>query len=301
MTRKFIFLINPISGSKKKDAVIQHITDVFSSRKLHYQVEHTDPAGEYAVAKEKIINEKITDIIIVGGDGSVNQAVQALHSLPVRFGIIPQGSGNGLAFAAGIPKNPAKALEIIINGHSSKTDAFSVNHHFACMLSGLGLDAQVAHDFAAQKKRGLTTYITQTLQNYFKTKGYSFGIDTGKFTFVTDAFFISVANGNQFGNNFTIAPKAILNDGLLDIVIVRKMNKLKLPAAVFKQLRSKNNLQEIIAGHPQKDIIYFQTPSLIIKNTDNAPLHIDGEPMATSAELKFSIIKNCFELLQPER
>ncbi len=301
MTRKFIFLINPISGTKKKDAVIQHINDVFNSRKLHYQIVHTDPAGEYALVKEMINIENITDIIIVGGDGSVNQAVQALHSLPVRFGIIPQGSGNGLAFASGIPKNPVKALEIIINGHSSKTDAFSVNHHFACMLSGLGLDAQVAHDFAAQKKRGLTTYITQTLQNYFKTKGYRFEINTGKFSFVTDAFFISVANGNQFGNNFTIAPNAILNDGLLDIVIARKMNKLKLPAAVFKQLRSKNNLQEIIAGHPQKDIIYFQTPSLVIKNTDNAPLHIDGEPMATSAELKFAIKKNCFELLQPER
>lgn len=299
MTRKFIFLVNPIAGIKKKDVVIQHINDVFTHRNLYYQIIHTDPSGEYAFVKEKIKKENITDIIVVGGDGSVNQAVHAMHKLPIRFGIIPQGSGNGLAFAAGIPKNPLKALEIIINGHVSKADAFSVNHHFACMLSGIGLDAQVAHDFAAQKKRGLSTYITQTLQNYIKTKGYSFEIETDNISFSTEAYFISVANGNQFGNNFTIAPKAILNDGLLDIVIVRKINKLKLPAAVFKQLRSKNNLQEIIAGHQQKDIIYFQTPFLVIKNPDAAPLHIDGEPMVSFPELKFDIIRNCFELLQP--
>jgi YegS/Rv2252/BmrU family lipid kinase len=299
MTRKFICLINPIAGTKKKDAVTRHIQEFFTARKLYFLFEHTDPSGKYASVKEKISKENITDIIIVGGDGSVNQAVHALHQMPVRFGIIPQGSGNGLAFAAGIPKNPVKALEIIMSGHTSKTDAFSVNHHFACMLSGIGLDAQVAHDFAGQKKRGLTTYISQTLQNFIKAKTYRFEIHTGGQSFVTDAFFISVANGNQFGNNFTIAPSAILNDGLLDIVIVRKMNKLKLPAAVFKQLRSKNNLPEIVVGSPQKDIIYFQTPSLVIKNPDAAPLHIDGEPMSTLPELKFSIQRNCFELLQP--
>jgi diacylglycerol kinase family enzyme len=119
------------------------------------------------------------------------------------------------------------------------------------------------------------------------------------FSFFTDAFFISVANGNQFGNNFTIAPKAILNDGLLDVVIVQKMNKAKLPFAILKQLKGNNKLQQLVEDITKKNVLYFQTKSITIKNLKYAPLHIDGEPIATAPEIKFEIIKDCFELLQP--
>ena len=166
------------------------------------------------------------------------------------------------------------------------------------MLSGIGFDAQVAHDFASKSSRGLLTYTHQSLLNFFKAQPYQFEIILPDFSFYTDAFFISIANSNQFGNNFTIAPKASLNDGLLDIVIVQKMNKAKLPFAVFKQIRGNNKLQDMVENIGSKTVLYFQVPSLIIKNLKHAPFHIDGEPKETFEEFKIEILKDCFDLVQ---
>ena len=115
--------------------------------------------------------------------------------------------------------------------------------------------------------------------------------------FSTEAFFISIANSNQFGNNFTIAPKALLSDGLLDVVIVKKTAK---PLLLF------NLIKQIIAGRLQKienslklPVIYFQTKEIFIYNKNNAPLHIDGEPVETAREIKIRVNKKCFRLIQP--
>lgn len=166
------------------------------------------------------------------------------------------------------------------------------------MLSGIGFDAQVAQDFSTKASRGLLTYTQQSIANYFKAHPYQFEVKVNGFSFFTEAFFISIANGNQFGNNVTIAPQANLNDGLLDIVIVQKMNKAKLPFAVLKQIRGNNKLQELVEDIGRKNVLYFQTPSLSIKNLKLAPLHIDGEPTETSGEFEISIMKDCFNLIQ---
>ena len=236
---------------------------------------------------------------MAGGDGTVNHVVSALAGTNVNFGIIPMGSGNGLAFCAGIPKNPKKALDIIFLGQSGFVDAFKINNRFSCMLSGLGFDAQVAYDFAHKATRGLLTYTQQSLVQYFKAHPYQFQVVLNDFSFYTDAFFISIANSNQFGNNFTIAPKASLDDGLLDIVIVQKMNKAKLPFAILQQIRGNNNLQQLVEDMSKKNILYFQTPSLTIKNLKLAPFHIDGEPAETASEFNIQLIRKCFRLLQP--
>ncbi|MGI8636316.1 MAG: diacylglycerol/lipid kinase family protein, partial [Segetibacter sp.] len=235
-------------------------------------------------------------VVMAGGDGTVNRVVSTLHEAGVNFGIIPMGSGNGLAFGAGIPKNPVKALDIVFEGNTGYVDAFTINDHFSCMLSGLGFDAQVAHDFANKASRGLLTYTQQSLVQYFKAHPYQFQIVLDNFSFYTDAFFISIANSNQFGNHFTIAPKANLDDGLLDIVIVQKMHKAKLPFAILQQIRGNNELQQLVDDMSQKNILYFQTPSLTIRNLKLAPFHIDGEPAETGEEFKVDIIKKCFKL-----
>ncbi len=300
MTRKLIFLVNPISGTSKKDAVLRLITAICTKEKLSFEILPTVAGGNYDLIKYKIRQERITDIIVVGGDGSVNHVVHALHKESVKFGVIPYGSGNGFAFAAGIPKNINKAVDIIIKGHTKMVDAFRVNGQFACMLSGIGFDAKVAEDFATKSTRGLLTYTHQSILNFFKAQPYQFEIVFENISFFTEAFFISVANGNQFGNNVTIAPQAHLNDGLLDVVIVQKMNKAKLPFAIIKQLRGNNKLQQLVEDMSKKTVLYFQTKSLTIRNLKYAPLHIDGEPAETNQEIKFEIINDCFHLLQPQ-
>lgn len=297
MDRKIIYLINPKSGTSKKETIVKLIEKETKARDIYFEILHTNAEGNYNFVKDKIEDEGFTDVVMIGGDGTVNQVTNALRHSNVNFGIIPVGSGNGLARAAHIPLKPQAALALIFSGQSSFVDAFTINNHYSCMLSGVGFDAQVAHDFATKATRGLLTYTQQSILNFFKAQPYLFEIVIGDVSFFSDAFFISIANSNQFGNNFTIAPKASLSDGLLDIVVVQKMNKAKLPFAVLQQMRGNNKLQNLVEAVSKKNILYFQTPSIKIKNSKLAPLHIDGEPYETNEVIDISIIKDCFKLI----
>lgn len=297
MQQRIIYIINPISGTRTKKDLQQFIQQKTKDKKIPFHIFPSVASGDYSFLRSLIREENITDVVIAGGDGTVSQVVNSLMKDNVNFGIIPCGSGNGLAFAAKIPKQPAKALDIIFTGKASAIDGFYVNKQFACMLCGVGFDAKVAHEFAQQPKRGLKTYATLVSKNFFSILPYQFTIESNGLEFSTEAFFISIANSNQFGNNFTIAPKALLSDGFLDIVIVKKAAK---PVLLY------NLVKQIFAGKLKKvessldlPIIYFQTTDITIKNNGNAPMHIDGDPAETPEKLKIEIKKKCFRLIQP--
>lgn len=297
MSRKIIYLINPISGTRGKASLKELVERETTAQGIKFEILPTVASGNYGFLRDKITEEGITDVVICGGDGSVNQVVHALADTGVDFGIVPMGSGNGLAFAAGIPRSSAKALEVVFTGKSQLTDAFMVNKQFACMLCGLGFDAKVAHEFADQPKRGLATYASLTTRNFFSAQAYPFLINANKLAFTTEAFFVSVANSNQFGNNFTIAPKAILSDGLLDVVIVKKIAKPLLLLTVMRQVLA-GKLRKI-ENSLRSPVIYFQTTELTINNTGNAPLHIDGEPRESLLHLHIKVLPQYFKLIQP--
>jgi len=199
--------------------------------------------------------------------------------------------------AACISKQPQKALDIIFNSKAKPIDGLYINEHFSCMLTGIGFDAKVAHEFAQQTKRGLRTYAILVGKNFFSAQPYHFIIESNGLRFSTEAYFISIANSNQFGNNFTIAPKALLSDGLLDVVIVKRTAK---PLLLY------NLIKQILAGKLQKmetslklPVIYFQTKQLSIENSSLAPVHIDGDPSETPENLEIKILPKCFRLIQP--
>jgi YegS/Rv2252/BmrU family lipid kinase len=299
MGRKFIYFINPISGTGGRSLLPGIIKNRTAEKNIPFEILDTNAAGDYAWLKEKIASEKITDIIVCGGDGTVNQVAHAVKGTAVNIGIIPLGSGNGLAFAAKIPKSIRKALEVIFAGNAVPIDSFYINKKFSCMLCGLGFDAQVAHDFARQKKRGLSTYVKQSIKNFISAKSYPFEIILNGRSINTKAFFISIANSNQFGNHFTIAPQASLHDGLLDIVVVNEMSKLRMVWSVLKQIRKGQARVYEDKKYHSHDIHYFQTKKILIRNPQLAPLHIDGDPAETAAEFEIEIIKNAFKLLMP--
>lgn len=296
-TRKIIYIVNPISGTSSKDAVQNVIAAETLKEGIKFQFIPSVADGDYSFLYDTIKQEKITDIVIVGGDGTVSQVIQSLKNLPVQFGIVPAGSGNGLAFGAGIAKTPKKALEIIFKNHAILTDGFRVNKHFACMLCGLGFDAQVAHDFAEQSQRGLLTYVQQIFKNFFNAKPYSFKITLQNKTFEVEAYFISIANSNQFGNHFTIAPKAKLNDGLLDIVIVTEQSKMAMLYNTMMQVGGQKSLLQQEEIDKNRSIIYFQTDEIKISNRSMAPMHIDGDPVDTERRIHAVIEEKCFKLL----
>lgn len=270
-----------------------------TARQIPFEILHTNAQGDYGFLIQKIEEEKITDVIVCGGDGTVNQVAKALLGIPVNIGIIPMGSGNGLALAAKIPKVASKALDVVFNGHGTYVDGFHINDRFSCMLCGLGFDAQVAHDFARQKKRGLITYVKQSIRNFFRARAYPFSLSVDNNEMHTEAFFISVANSNQFGNNFTIAPRASLSDGLLDIVIVNKMSKVRMLYIILKQIYNGQVRPYEDKKYHKTDIGYFQTAALHIHNPGLAPLHIDGDPADTAEHFEIKIVEKAFRLLMP--
>jgi len=294
--KKLIFLVNPISGTRPKADLADLVNQTAERFQSQAIVLPTVASGDYSFVRQRIEEEGYTDVIVCGGDGTVNNVMSDLRDLDIHFGIVPCGSGNGLAYCAGIPKNPQKAIELAFTGKARYIDAFLVNEQFACMLCGLGFDAKVAHDFAQQPGRGLLTYTQQTIKNYFTATTYHFEMVVEEHVIQTDAFFISVANSNQFGNQFTIAPKASLNDGLLDIVVVPKMNKAILPFALMQQVRT----GELTGAHEEQTgtIQYFQTGKIQIRNRDLAPLHIDGEPRESLETLNIRVLPRCVQLIQ---
>lgn len=302
--RRIIYLINPISGTRPRRSLIELITRVTSQRNIPFEILYTHPQGIYEDLKQKIVQEEVTDVVVCGGDGTMSILAGALRGMNIRFGLIPRGSGNSLAYALKIPMNAAKALDLILDGTDAPVDGFLINGKFSCMLCGVGFDARVADDFSKASTRGLKTYIKLSAIHYLRAPTYHFTIVTDSVHLEFNAYFISIANSNQFGNRFIIAPRASLQDGLLDIVVVKKMNKLMLPLLLLKQVAGMNTLQDIHEemSDPQqagRKIIYFQAPVLKIINHDRAPLHIDGEPIPTSEEIEVTVLPKAFRLIQP--
>jgi diacylglycerol kinase (ATP) len=152
MQRKIVYLYNPISGTSKKEGFLKIVERETNHQNIPYLLYKTNAAGNYDELKEIIAQDHYTDVVMMGGDGTINKATQELRGTGVQFGILPVGSGNGLARAAGISVKLKSALALIFSGSAKPIDAFLLNNRYSCMLSGIGFDAQVAHGFANKAK-----------------------------------------------------------------------------------------------------------------------------------------------------
>lgn len=167
------------------------------------------------------------------------------------------------------------------------------------MLAGIGFDAAVALEFAGRKRRGLLPYVTISLQKFFSSKTYPFEIRFNDVFIHTDALFISFANSNQFGSRIKIAPRATLSDGLLDVVVVTKKNRIITALSILRQIifGKIQASEEVVAK--KKNIYYFHADKITIQNPSIAPLHIDGEPCETSEKIEVKILPRAIRLLCP--
>ncbi len=292
-------MINPIAGTRSKKDLEGYLTREAEKDGFEYRIYQTSRHTNAHALQHMAEEFTATDLIACGGDGTVNLVAHAARGTSARVGIIPVGSGNGLARAAGIPMRPAAAYQVVRAGKTAETDSFAVNRHFACMLAGLGYDAAVAERFARQERRGLMTYTRQALIQFFKSHPYQFEVCIDDFSFFTDAFFISVANSNQYGNNVTIAPLASISDGMLDIVIVQKMPKAELPFALLRQVSGNNRLRSLADKLGKRHVLYFQARNIQVRNLQYAPLHIDGDPVPAEEEISFRIAPRSIRLLVP--
>ena len=290
MTKKrILFVINPVSGGKKKTAFNKQVLEVLDLNRFDPTFKVTNHANHaYELAKSAIA-EGYDAVIAVGGDGTINEIGTALTGSSVPLGIIPEGSGNGLAYYLGIPMNESAALRRINRFESVDIDCGMIGDRCFFNIAGIGFDASVSDKFASETFRGPVGYLRTiiNLLSKYKPKKYNLKID-GK-VYEREAFMISVANSPQYGNNAYIAPNASINDGLLDVCIVHKFPLYTLPMMIFHLFNKTADQSEYVEIIPGKEIC--------IEQQGSAPVHLDGEPMDLGDKIDIAVRSSALKII----
>ena len=221
---KIRFVINPRSGTHRRTAaILDLVRDFISGRGLDADIVATEGLGHATEIAREAGSSGCLRIVAVGGDGTVNEVSQALIHTPAALGLVPCGSGNGLALHLGLPKALRGALELatLESGRVAELDTGTANGLPFVNVMGLGLDADVSRRFNRLARRGLPAYTRTALAALLSCRPESCRITAGERRETLDAVLISVANSDQYGNNARIAPHARVDDGLLDLVAVR--------------------------------------------------------------------------------
>jgi YegS/Rv2252/BmrU family lipid kinase len=280
MKKEALFIVNPISGGKSKLNFLKHLNN-FKFKNLKPTILMWNLSEEWKEISEKIINSNYDIYVAVGGDGTVNLVARNLINTNKILGIVPFGSGNGLSRHLGISMNPIKALNRLDSNFETLTiDSGTVNNYNFFCTTGFGFDAVVANAFAQLKSRGLFGYVKTTLQLLGRYVPPTYKIESKDFAYQKQYYIITVANANQFGNNVKIAPKASVNDNLLDLVAIRHSSLTNLILVALKLL-SGNVLKS-------KRVKFKQIEHLTISSEKPFFFHLDGEPMK---EIKHAEIK----------
>ena len=283
MLDDILFIVNPISGKNGRKAKAVSYLESKGCRIAFTQ---------YAGHAEKMAREASEGTVVaVGGDGTVNEVARALAGTGRKMGIIPCGSGDGLARKLGLRVTPAKSLEIIEKGHTQKMDCGMINGKPFFSVCGVGLDAIVSERFAKAGKRGVNTYITEALNEWkdFAPEHYLIDIDGIKME--KDAVLITVANSNQWGNGAKVAPHAETDDGKFDITIVSMFKTIEIPVLAAQLMDGhfdRNHKVECLRG--EKVIIHRQSPG---------PAHFDGDFFETGKDIEISLLADKLDILVP--
>ena len=290
--KRILFIVNPISGSRRKRNLPRLIDENINKSKFKVTIALTEYAKHAIdISRQAVING--FDIIVaVGGDGTINEvASQMIHSNST-LGIIPGGSGNGLARHLNIPLSPLKAIYLLNEGIETKIDTASINGKPFVSIAGVGFDALVAKKFSDSQRRGFLTYFKIAANEFvnYKPKKYTLRFNEGLYI-KQRAFFIAFANSNQFGYNTKIAPNAKLNDGKIDVCIVQKPNVFQTPIVANLLLL------KLIDRSPLVDII--STTGLVIERKKNKYVNIDGEPVKLKKKLKIEVVPKSLKVIIP--
>ncbi len=290
MNKKILFIINPISGKKKKKNIVEQIEKYIDENQFEYNIVKTQYAGHaYELAQEGIKNR--TDVIVaVGGDGTVNEVGKALTGTDTIMGIIPKGSGNGLARFLKMPRKVKKAVKVINKLNYNPMDVIRVNEYNYLNVAGIGFDAHIAHLFAQSGKRGFQSYAKLVLKEFqkYQAQNYQLTID-GKKVEANNAFMISFANSSQFGNDAHIAPKAEINDGLMDVCILKKFPDFRSLEIIFR-LYSRGLIKS-------KYYQIYKAKSVQLNYQTDILGHVDGEPVSFGKNLNIQIIPSSLKII----
>lgn len=291
-----LLIVNPRSGvDKNKEKIIETAARLCESRGLRLNIEFTSGPGNARLKAEEGRAKGTRCIICAGGDGTVRDVADGLWGSDVLMGIIPMGSGNGLARSLGIPQDPVEALHTALDGHDVIIDRGVANGQSFYSAFGMGMDAEVSYRFAQDGRRGRTTYIKHAVKQMFTYKPKRFRIMSGKISIETDALLLAVCNCMQYGNNAYISPKAMPTDGQLDITVVHQGSFLAKAIAgidLFSGTLANNILVEM-----------FRVDRLnVICGDGISPCisHLDGEPEKVAGEVDIYCDSRGLKIAVPE-
>lgn len=268
--KNIVFIINPISGVGRQKTAEDAIRKHLDHSKFSYEIITTKYAHHATEIARNAAIAKIDIVVAMGGDGSANDVAQGLLNSETVMGIIPVGSGNGLARHLKIPISLEKSIQIINSENFTKIDTATINEKLFISIAGLGFDAYVAEEFAKCKRRGFRSYSKTVFTKFIGYQPSHFKINFDGREIQRTAIVVSFANSDQFGYNASIAPKASINDGFIDLVIVSPVSFFRgillLGKLFFKTIESSSKVE------------IYKAKEIKVEVSNNVSCHIDGDP-----------------------
>ena len=290
--KKIAFIVNPISGTAQKESAIDYLKEVFSDETLYTTSFHTTRfSGDAYLAAREFHEQKYDIVVAMGGDGTVNQVAKGLINSDTKLGIIPFGSGNGLARHLKIPLNFTSAIDTISREKVQLIDAGKINDETFFCTAGLGFEAVIGDRFNSGGSRGLITYMEHCAKEYVRYKSEDYIINIQGNQYKTKAFLITFANCAQWGNNVYIAPDANISDGMIDMVVWKKLSFVSLPILTAKLLLRTIQFSQFIDTYKCNNVTILREHEGLIK--------FDGESRVMGKEINVSILNQAVKVIVP--
>ncbi|MDM1063157.1 diacylglycerol kinase family lipid kinase [Empedobacter falsenii] len=294
MKNKIIFIINPIAGKGKGRMIETEIQSYFNQKNVEFETFLTESIGHATEITNQVLTINPDIIVACGGDGTINEVAQALVGSNVALGIIPIGSGNGLAANLHIPKTTEKAFETILKAKINKIDAGKINENYFFSNMGLGIDADVINNYAQTKTRNFLGYVTASTKAIFNFQPKKFNIELdNEHTLDDDFYFVFCSNSNEAGYGISFSPNAKLNDGKLDFLAVKKLN-------FIQQIQfSANVLGKRIEKMKQAKVLQVNSVKFNSKQPKTIA-QVDGEAVIFNQNsIEVSIVPNALNVIVP--
>lgn len=288
--KKFTFIVNPRAGAGQGTTLEQLFTRLSSNHNTLFEIQYTQAAGHATVLAAEASQRGADVVIAVGGDGTMNEVAKGLIGTSTIMGIVPKGSGNGLARHLGIPLNTDQAVSSLFESDELAIDVFTVNGKLSLNVSGIGFDGHVTNLFGVKSGRGLMGYVSVTMREFTTFQEFTAQVRTNDQTIERKAFIIAIANSSQYGNNAYIAPAASVCDGLLHVNFLKKIPVYRMDF-VYDIFSGK------VGQSPYCEIL--ETAGLEITTSEPVSYHVDGEPAGTASKFDIALIPKALKVLYP--
>ena len=286
---KILFIINPVSGRNRRRNMPELIRENIDPALFDLSVAITEARGHATELAGHALKTGIKNIIAVGGDGTINETARALINTDACFGIIPSGSGNGLARHLKIPLDPAKAIRLLNKAKIIAMDTGNVNGRAFFCTAGVGFDAHIGKVFADKEVRGFQTYISSSFSEFFRYKPSSYKLLIDGAEMEKEAFCITFANTSQYGNNAYICPDAEVADGFLDICIIEPF-PLYAAFDMARRIFDKSIFSS-------KYVSRIKIKEFLLRSEQDMIMHLDGEPHHGGKEILVKVLPGSLKMM----